>query len=119
MNLGQVGEELAVRFLKERGHEIVERNFRFAHGEIDIISFHKGVLIFTEVKTRRSERYGRPIEAVDSFKRRQIFTTAEYFLSTQSIRYHSTRFDVIEVFIGEQSMIHYIKNAFNGNDLEA
>ncbi len=119
MNLGRVGEELAVRFLKERGHEILERNFRFSRGEIDIISFYKGVLIFTEVKTRRSERYGRPMEAVDHFKRRQIYTTAEYYLSTQSVNYRAMRFDVIEVFIGEQSMIHYIKNAFNGNDLEA
>lgn len=119
MNLGQVGEELAVRFLKERGHEIVERNFRFAHGEIDIISYYKGTLVFIEVKTRRSTRYGRPMEAVDHFKRRQIYTTAEYYLATQSVRYHALRFDVIEVFIGEQSMIHYIKNAFDGNDLEA
>lgn len=118
MNLGRVGEELAVRFLKERGHDILEQNFRFAHGEIDIISYHKGVLIFTEVKTRKSTRYGRPMEAVDRFKRRQIYTTAEYYLSTQSVRYHASRFDVIEVLIGEQSMIHYIKNAFDGNDLE-
>ncbi|MDD7363855.1 MAG: YraN family protein [Peptoniphilus sp.] len=118
MDLGKTGEILASRFLEDRGYDILERNFRFARGEIDIISYKEGVLVFTEVKTRSSRRYGRPLDAVDVFKRRQIYKTAEYYLSSRSVGYREVRFDVIEVFIGEKSMIHYIKNAFDGNDLE-
>lgn len=118
MDLGQIGETIAARFLEKQGHRILDRNFQFAHGEIDIISWKKGILIFTEVKTRRSLRYGRPLEAVDAFKRRQIYQTAAFYLQTQQVSYRATRFDVIEVFIGAKSMIHYLPDAFSGNDLE-
>lgn len=117
MNVGVCGERLAVRFLEDRGYRILEQNYRFSGGEIDIISYKEGDLVFTEVKTRRNDRYGLPMEAVDVYKRRQIYKTAEYYLASNASDYRHIRFDVIEVFLGEKSMIHYIKNAFDGNDL--
>ncbi|WP_215507398.1 YraN family protein [Peptoniphilus sp. EMRHCC_23] len=117
MNVGGTGEAIAEKFLEKQGHEILERNFRFKYGEIDIISFIKGVVVFTEVKTRTNVSYGDPKDAVDMFKRRQIYMTAEHYLAHRSPFYRAARFDVIEVFLTEKPMIHYIKNAFDGNDL--
>lgn len=117
MNIGETGESIAAKFLQKQGHDILERNFRFRHGEIDIISFTKGLVVFTEVKTRTNVNYGDPKDAVDVFKRRQIYMTAEYYLANRSTFYRGARFDVIEVFLTDQPMIHHIKNAFDGNDL--
>lgn len=117
MNVGETGEGIAAKFLERQGHEILERNFRFKRGEIDIISFTKGIVVFTEVKTRTNVSYGDPKDAVDVFKRRQIYMTAEHYLTQQPLFYRAARFDVIEVFLTDKPMIHYIKNAFDGNDL--
>lgn len=117
MNIGETGESIAAKFLQKQGHDILERNFRFRHGEIDIISFTKGLVVFTEVKTRTNVNYGDPKDAVDVFKRRQIYMTAEHYLANRSTFYRGARFDVIEVFLTEKPMIHHIKNAFDGNDL--
>lgn len=117
MNVGETGEGIAAKFLEKHGHEILERNFRFQRGEIDIISFTKGIVVFTEVKTRTNVSYGDPKDAVDIFKRRQIYMTAEHYLTQRSPFYRAARFDVIEVFLTDKPMIHHIKNAFDGNDL--
>ncbi|MDY3118041.1 MAG: YraN family protein [Peptoniphilus sp.] len=117
MNVGGAGEAIAAKFLEKQGHEILERNFRFRRGEIDIISFKKGLVIFTEVKTRTNVAYGDPKDAVDIYKRRQIYLTAEHYLSNRPCFYRAARFDVIEVFLTDAPMIHHIKNAFDGNDL--
>ncbi|GAI75687.1 unnamed protein product [marine sediment metagenome] len=71
-NIGRFGENVASKFLKDKGYKIKERNYRTFLGEIDIICESKGNIIFVEVKTRRSDKFGYPEEAVNFIKQRKI-----------------------------------------------
>ncbi len=95
-NLGDFGECAAAEYLISNGYKIAARNFRAAHGEIDIVAEDSSFLVFVEVKTRSSERYGFPSEAVDYNKRRHLRLAAEeYYVQHPTPR--EIRFDVIEV----------------------
>jgi len=73
---GRAGEERAAQHLRARGYEILERNWRCSQGEIDIVAVHDDLLCVIEVKTRRSDRFGHPFEAVDERKRRRLWRLA-------------------------------------------
>lgn len=75
-DLGRAGEERAVQHLSALGYTIVERNWRCAQGEIDIVALDAGELVFVEVKTRRTDRYGHPFEAIDARKKRRMWGLA-------------------------------------------
>lgn len=106
---GMEQEELAVRYLEEKGYQILERNYQIRTGEIDIIAKDQDCLVFVEVKYRQNEKHGNPLEAVDYRKQRKIFQTAQYYLYRHKLWDVSCRFDVIGI-TGTQ--IHHIKNAF-------
>ncbi|MGD0083793.1 MAG: YraN family protein [Acidimicrobiales bacterium] len=78
--LGGYGESLAARWYLDRGYEVVDRNWRAAGGEIDLILRQGRVLVFCEVKTRASDRYGSPAEAVTAVKQRRIRRVAAAYL---------------------------------------
>lgn len=93
---------MACKYLRAKGYSIVARNFRCRrYGEIDVIASKAGVLSFIEVKTRSSQRYGRPAEAVNLMKQRKIYRCAEYYLQCAGLdgRIPVLSFDVVEVFI--------------------
>ena len=69
---GQNSEAVAVDHLRRLGYRILQRNYRTAFGEIDIVAEHQGVLVFIEVKARKSGRYGHPKVAITAQKRRKI-----------------------------------------------
>ncbi len=71
-NLGQEGEKIAIKYLQRLGYTIIEQNFRCKSGEIDIIAKEKEQIIFIEVKTRPSNRYGEQIQPVNSIKKKKI-----------------------------------------------
>jgi putative endonuclease len=73
---GRAGEERAAQHLSARGYEILERNWRCSQGEIDIVAAREDLLCVIEVKTRRSDRFGHPFEAVDERKRRRLWRLA-------------------------------------------
>ena len=109
---GSGQEQLAADYLVRKGHRILERNFRCRLGEIDIISLDRTAkaLVFTEVKYRRSDRQGDPLEAVDVRKQYRICRTAAYYMMQHCVNMDlSCRFDVIAV-TGEE--IRHIENAF-------
>ena len=83
LKLGVWGEEQATLYLRRQGVKILYRNYRAPVGEIDIIGRHKKLLLFIEVKTRRSTVCGVPAEAVGPTKQRQILRTAEWFLQQE------------------------------------
>lgn len=95
-NLGDFGECAAAEYLKSEGYEILARNFRAAHGEIDIVARDGGFLVFVEVKTRSSEKYGFPSEAVDYNKRKHMRLAAEEYYRANPTDLE-IRFDVTEV----------------------
>lgn len=106
---GAQGEEVAYKFLKKRGYKILERNYKNPVGEIDIIAKHKGIIIFVEVKTRTSDFFGLPREAVDEYKQEKIRRVALGYLKRSRAMDSRIRFDVIEVIDGK---VEHIENAF-------
>jgi len=110
---GAQGEEIAVRYLTGRRYEIVERNYRCRHGEIDIIARRRNVLVFVEVKTRRSRAFGSPLEAVSLKKQRSISAAAQTYLQHNRLAGCAARFDVIGVLLcGGATDLEHIENAF-------
>ncbi len=112
--LGQIGEDLAVKLLTGKGFEIVERNYRYGHGEIDIIAKDGDELVFVEVKTRHNLEYGEPEYAVTKKKQKQIKKIAELYLYEKEIENVDCRIDVIAVLMekGKDPVINHIVNAF-------
>ena len=112
--LGQLGEDLAAEALGRRGYRILARNFRCRHGEMDIIASHNGVLVFIEVKTRRSSGYGSPAEAVTFAKQRRMAKIAQFYLSQGRHADRDCRFDVVSVLLqpGHAAEVEIISAAF-------
>jgi putative endonuclease len=111
--LGDRGEDLAAAALKKQGYKILERNYRTPLGEIDLIAKQKGVLVFIEVKTRQSGRYGTPAEAVHPAKQAKLRRLAEYYLQQQRLGDVAVRFDVVAITVkGEELNLNIIQNAF-------
>ena len=105
IELGKRGEELAQKMLREKGYEIVETNWRFDKDEIDIVAREGNELIIVEVKTRSTDLYGHPEDAVDQQK--------ENFLIRATESYLETRFDIVAIILNKkETKIHHIIDAF-------
>jgi putative endonuclease len=117
---GDLGEELAAAALEDKGYLILARKYRRKTGEVDIIAEdpQKGVLVFVEVKSRRSLKFGRPAESVTKAKVRQIKRTASLYIvecmkPDKLHRYSGIRFDVIEILVtGSSAEASHIEGAF-------
>jgi putative endonuclease len=110
---GKESEALAVRHLKKNGYKILEQNYRNKLGEIDIIAKDNGVLVFVEVKARKTIYYGDPKWAVTPKKQRKISMVALYYLKTTKQTQVKARFDVVALsLVKDNPRIEIIKNAF-------
>ena len=107
--LGNSGEEIALKYLKNNGYKILFSNFKTQIGEIDIIAKENGVIVFVEVKTRTSNYFGLPREAVNAHKQYKIRQVATQYLKKYSDVDNACRFDVIEILEGK---ITHLKNCF-------
>ena len=95
--LGRYGEQLAARYLGERGLTVLDRNWRCPHGEIDLVARDGDCLVFCEVKTRRSQRFGAPVEAVDRRKAARLRRLAAAWLQAHDEHADRVRIDVIGI----------------------
>lgn len=113
--IGDRGEEYAVKFLEKNKYSILARNYSKRFGEIDIIAEKNNTIVFVEVKTRNENALARPYEAVNKQKQRHIINTAYAYISENKID-KNCRFDICEVFIKSHNLklidINYIENAF-------
>jgi putative endonuclease len=110
---GKRGEDLAERYLKKKGYRVVERNYRCALGEVDLIVLDGRVIVFVEVKTRSGDRFGTPAEAVERRKQRKMIRAAQFFLTHKRLHQREARFDVVGIsWPGPQPVIEHIENAF-------
>ena len=111
---GKHGEELSAKYLKKKKFTILARNYRKKYGELDIIATIDKELIFIEVKTRTSNRYGDPAEAVTPSKQKQIIRVAQAYLAENELFDASIRFDVVSVVCAKHTppIISHIENAF-------
>lgn len=108
--IGKIGEDIAARYLQQKGYKIIERNFESRQGEIDIIAIDKNELVFVEVKTRTNMKFGKPIEAVDKLKQKHLIKTVEYYLYSRHLEDEFVRIDVIEIYLyNNKYKINHIK----------
>lgn len=94
---GAIGEETAAAFLRNNGYTIIEMNYYYQHGEIDIIAKENDVLVFVEVKSRSSSRYGAPEESVTPKKQEILRRTAEGYMIERNLTDIVCRFDVVSI----------------------
>lgn len=114
-SLGEQGETLAVNYLETHGYLIVDRNVRLRRGEIDIVARKQGVLVFVEVKTRTSNRFGSPAESVTSTKAKSLIRAAREYLHPADQQDQPIRFDVVGILLppGGAPEIELFENAFD------
>jgi len=116
--LGKTGEIIASIFLMKNGYKIKEKNYRSFLGEIDIIVEYKNETIFIEVKTRKSNQYGYPEEAIHRTKQKKIIKTAFGYIAEKRLKGKNYRFDVVLIYFSKKNdveKINHIENAFHIN----
>jgi len=108
-----MGEDIASDYLIKNDISLVGRNIRTAYGEIDILGKKDGCLIFVEVKTRRSKRFGFPEASVDEKKQKHMVNSALAYLQENGDLDQNWRIDVISVnlLLSEEPKIEWFKNA--------
>lgn len=114
---GILGEEIADCMLTIQQYNILERNFRCRHGEIDIIAYDRTTkeIVFVEVKSRTSQKHGLPKEAVTASKQKTIKLVAAYYIYIHNLHDIPIRFDVIEIYFYSNYKkfdMNHIKQAF-------
>jgi len=114
LDTGRRGEEIAAAWLAERGYHILELNFRCPLGEMDIVARQGDVLVFVEVRTRRTDRFGRPLESVGSTKQRKLSQIALYYLQRYGLEGMNARFDVVGIRLSREGChIELVRDAFD------
>lgn len=114
-SLGQRGEIAAERYLLKLGMIIVARGYQNSFGEIDLIAVDERTVVFVEVKTRTTDQFGSPAEAVDEDKQSKLSKTGLAYLSRHKLLEHRARFDVISIVWNKDDKhpkIEHIRDAF-------
>jgi len=115
--LGTWGERLAEAHLTGKGIHILERGFRVRSGEIDLIGEERGEIVFVEVRTRSSARFGDPLETVRDAKRRRIVRAASCYLQSRGAWNRPCRFDLVAVRKGPSGSVEveHVRDAFQAD----
>jgi putative endonuclease len=110
---GELGERIAERWLRGRGWRVVQRRFRSGHRDIDLVMERDGLIAFVEVKARRGDGFGGPVEAVNWRKQKELGRSARVWVSRHGRASDAYRFDVIGVLVdGQRVRIRHIEAAF-------
>ncbi len=116
-NVGDLGEEIAKKFLANKGYEIIARNYYAGRrGEVDLIAIAGINIIFVEVKTRTKTKFSVGLEAVDGYKLKKWYWSAEDFIMKNPVyENHHWRFDVVEIFLDwecRRAKVKWIKEVY-------
>lgn len=117
---GQEAEDAAEQYLRQHGYQILGRNVRLSHGELDIVAQQEGTIVFVEVKARRSKEFGGASYAVSSQKQQRLIQLAAQYLARYRLVHCPSRFDVM-LYHGDPShegRLEHVVNAFelSGDD---
>jgi len=112
--IGNLAEDMACQYLLKQKMTLIQRNYRCRQGEIDLIMLDAAQLVFVEVRSRRSTKFGSGAETVDARKQRKLIATASHYLQKYDARSkQSSRFDVISINTSaSDAQILWIKDAF-------
>jgi putative endonuclease len=115
IKIGKFGQEIAAEFLVKRNYQILGQNFFSRLGEIDLIAEDGGQLVFIEVKTRLSDRFGLPEEALTKLKLEKMREAALEYLVAKKINHDNYRFDLIAVEVDKENKAAKIRHYKNIN----
>lgn len=111
---GLLGERIAARWLKKQGWQLVAHRFRSGHRDIDLVMQRNDEVAFVEVKARRGERFGSPVEAVNSRKQRELKRSALVWVYRHGVSGHNYRFDIVGILVNGQNVrVRHIEHAFD------
>ena len=108
-----LGEDLAVKYLQNKGYKVIERNYQKRYGEIDVIALIDNTLVFIEVKTRKSISYGTPMEAITYRKLRELIKTAQYYSLTHPNLPKLLRIDAVSILLKREGNVDTIEHIEN------
>lgn len=109
---GNAGEDLACRYLQKQGYEILERNKHYSRFcELDIIAKYRDTTVFVEVKTRRTNDFGTPFEAITKSKFANIYKGVQYYLN-ENPKIKKYRIDVVGITLKPEIKIEHLKNIY-------
>ena len=103
--IGDLGEQLAADFLIKNGYTILERNFRTPYGELDIIASEDNCIVFIEVKTRSTDRFGTGFDAITPKKQATLLKCAAYYADMHNVDI-PMRIDAIEIMLDSKQITH-------------
>ncbi len=111
--LGQKGEKNAIRFLKNKGYQVLATNWRYRKAEVDIIAKTPEAIVFVEVRTRSYDYFGQPEETVDSRKQKLLKKAAEAYMERYDLFDYEGRFDIVAIIQAEGTRkIYHLEDAF-------
>lgn len=111
--LGELGERIAERWLRDRGWQIIHRRFRSGHRDIDLVVAQPGLVAFVEVKARRGDLFGDPVGAVNWRKQKELGRSARVWISRHGRGGEAYRFDVVGVLLNKTSVrVRHVEGAF-------
>lgn len=120
-DLGRWGEEIAAQYMEQKGWYIRNRDWHFGHFDIDLVCIDEDdtMLVFVEVKTRSTDRWGDPVDAVDGEKRQNILRAVNAYLLSSRKENRSWRYDVIGITGTPETdyKLRHVENAFNKIDV--
>jgi putative endonuclease len=111
---GATGEKLAAGYLKKQHYKIIQTNFRFREGEIDIVAEKKNVIVFVEVRTKTTAGFGTPEESVTNLKKQKLINSALHYLQLYNMSNRQWQIDFIGVVLdssGKCTRLDHIQNA--------
>lgn len=113
LDLGNLGETIAKKYLEDKGYSILEQNYENKYGEIDLIAKDKNILVFVEVKTRIKEQFGLPEDAINKNKIQRIARNAQAYLLRKGLSDREYRIDAICVVLDEKSQVKRVDHYEN------
>ena len=108
--LGAAAETRAAEFLQRKGYRVVDRNWTCRGGEIDLVCDDGETLVFVEVRARKDDRHGTPLETVRDEKRRRLIRAAEHYLTKKKLWERACRFDVVGI---AGDVVDHVEDAFS------
>ena len=110
---GKFGENLALEYIKDCGYQLVAENWRYKYWEVDIIAYDRDILVFLEVKSRKSTAFGEPSDFVDDKKQKNLLQAADAYIELNNFE-GEIRFDIVSVYL-DSNKVELIKDAFWSN----
>lgn len=113
IRVGAAGEDIARRYLLNKGYKVIGKNIRTPFGEIDLVARHKGLMVFIEVKSRLTHSLGPPFLSVTKLKERHIIKNALFYLKKHGLFWSDWRIDVVSVKLNEHCQAEHIEHFEN------